>query len=90
MVLCAICSQEMLDRVSCSPDPMVLRNGLYEPIRWTGTGRYRSRGAITPCPDCRSPYGGVHHHGCDMEPCPACHRQAITCGCQDPDEDDFW
>ena len=34
-----------------------------------------------PCHDCRITAGKLHVPGCDMERCPACGRQAISCGC---------
>lgn len=33
------------------------------------------------CHDCGAPPGGLHHLGCDMERCPACGHQLISCGC---------
>lgn len=40
-----------------------------------------------PCHDCAVIAGQLHVAGCDMERCPACGGQAITCGC-DVNEDD--
>jgi hypothetical protein len=34
-----------------------------------------------PCRDCAAIRGEFHVPGCDMERCPACHAQAIACGC---------
>ena len=34
-----------------------------------------------PCHDCAITAGRLHVPGCDMERCPACGRQAISCGC---------
>lgn len=34
------------------------------------------------CHDCNIKKGGVHHPGCDMEKCPRCGGQLISCDCQ--------
>src|SRR5438094_440740 len=42
-----------------------------------------------PCHDCAVSKGQFHVAGCDVERCPACGRQVITCGCvYDDDEVD--
>ena len=33
------------------------------------------------CHDCGVKEGEIHQLGCDMEICPECHKQLITCGC---------
>lgn len=45
---------------------------------WAGTRRTRPR---LPCGDCAAVPGQFHVPSCDMEECPACGRQAISCGC---------
>lgn len=35
-----------------------------------------------PCHDCAAIKGEFHVPGCDMERCPACRGQAISCGCE--------
>lgn len=39
------------------------------------------------CGDCYVRRGQLHVVGCDIEECPACGRQAITCGCRDSEEE---
>jgi hypothetical protein len=95
MALCTYCDQEMLDGVSCAPEVIVIDGAEHKPVRW-GT-EIGWAPAHARCGDCGTPPRGVHHHGCDIEECPACHRQSITCGCRwasdpppDDDDDDVW
>ncbi len=37
------------------------------------------------CHDCGIPEGGIHSEGCDMERCPKCGGQLISCDCKDED-----
>lgn len=36
-----------------------------------------------PCGDCAALPGELHVPGCDVEQCPACDGQLISCGCMD-------
>lgn len=42
-----------------------------------------------PCHDCRVVKGQLHVPGCDVEECPMCRGQSITCGCDEPEEDEW-
>ena len=33
------------------------------------------------CHDCNVKIGRLHKPGCDMEECPFCHKQLVTCDC---------
>ncbi len=39
------------------------------------------------CHDCGilNKKGNIHHYGCDMERCPKCKGQLISCNCSDDD-----
>jgi hypothetical protein len=81
MAICSHCGGEMTEGISCLTDPVVIDGRAYAPIPWGQELRPRHRYEPEECRDCGTPLGGIHHPGCCMERCPACHGQAIGCGC---------
>ena len=69
MPVCEVCKREMGPGVSC-----ILEAYNSEPprIRHVGT---------EDCDDCGCPPSGLHHPGCDVERCPICGGQVISCSC---------
>ncbi|HEY2428201.1 MAG TPA: hypothetical protein VGI06_04675 [Acidimicrobiales bacterium] len=79
MAVCHYCNSEMLSVHACVEEPIVIEGRSYEPVRFrTEPGGKRGNGR---CGDCGVEPGQVHHHGCDVELCPKCWRQSISCGC---------
>lgn len=83
MAICNWCNGEMKKVDSCVgndtveyPDGTELKSTIYN-------GEYGPR-----CGDCNVAVGGHHHPGCDIEPCPKCGGQLISCGCLDQEEED--
>lgn len=91
MAVCQDCAQEMTDPrgSSCTysrmrfPDGHVFERVLYSTRRGGGDGW--ARDVHRRCGDCGVLPGGYHHFGCNIEQCPRCAGQLISCGC--PDED---
>jgi hypothetical protein len=81
IALCSFCGEKMEDGGSCSQEAVVIGDSVYTPIRWGREKRYPFSVLSARCGDCAVRKGGVHHHGCDLEECPACRGQAISCGC---------
>ena len=84
MAICSWCNKEMNNEsvVSCSgnlhvefPDGQLLLT-----IPFTDPDKDKR------CHDCNVAVGGFHHPGCDMEECPRCGGQLISCGCLDDEE----
>jgi len=86
MANCQYCNQEMLKVDSCTmnhvefPDGEILDSVPYNPSDSDDPERR--------CHDCNVKVGGFHHPGCDMERCPKCGGQLISCGCLEEGEDD--
>ena len=66
------CGREMIDGGECAFS-MIADGRLYNR---TPNGRAEN------CHDCGAGPGKVHHWGCDMERCPRCHGQLISCDCR--------
>jgi hypothetical protein len=81
MAICRHCGGEMTDGISCLSDPIIIGGKAYAPVRFGQECRPRHRFEPDECRDCGTPLGGVHHPGCCIERCPACHGQALGCPC---------
>lgn len=73
MAICDICGQEMSAVDTCFHFVGAIPYG--EEKRF-GTPPKGER-----CHDCGVKKGGYHHSGCDMEECPNCGEQLISCDC---------
>ncbi len=78
MVVCTQCDEAMLDikTITCEGNNVIKFEGgeKYRPLPYVGE-------LHTRCHDCNVKRGGNHHPGCDMERCPKCGGQLISCEC---------
>jgi len=73
MATCPDCHREMRLAPSCVASFAVrVGDKTFDRVR-------HSADALERCEDCGVKPGGVHHFGCDTEPCPSCGGQLITC-----------
>lgn len=97
MAKCDYCNMKMTDKVGCTlsvfddlPGGLPIKRVKYgnEPDDWGAkSGK--------PCGDCGCPPKTFHHPGCDVETCPVCFGQSLSCGCtydeaEEEDDHDIW
>jgi len=78
MAVCTDCNLEMTTADGCTLAQV--------PI--AGVLRPRLRCADRRCGDCGATARAFHHLGCDLERCPNCGGQLISCGCWNDGVDD--
>ena len=80
--MCKTCNQDMRKADGCLNIPVVISGIKYDRIKFSdedcffGNFEEGSR-----CGDCNARRGHYHHPGCDLEQCPVCTLQLISCDC---------
>lgn len=90
---CDICGQEMKEGGGCVPHAFLDKDGKAYRCKPHGEDWQDMPGVDQAtkdalkqrnCHDCNAAPGQFHHPGCDMERCPKCGGQAISCDCDLP------
>ena len=76
MVECVVCKEEMIGSETCLFPKVNLQGEDYD-----RDNKYFDNGEV--CHDCgiENTPGNYHHHNCDIERCPKCGGQLLSCGC---------
>ena len=78
---CEYCKKEMGKVDGCVEGKIVIKNTIYKRIEYgneTGNTEVEDR-----CHDCGVKKGYFHHFRCDVEQCPRCKKQLLSCNCLD-------
>lgn len=81
---CGYCDEVMIMSNGCSEAYLEMNGG--KPHKRIAVGEkfdlyYGQDNKKLRCRDCNALYGHYHHEGCDVEICPICHEQLISCDC---------
>lgn len=81
MAKCAYCEKDMLKTDGCVSLSPTLNGKPIERLKVGESDRDWDMEENDRCPDCNAKYGHYHHFGCDIERCPVCGGQFISCDC---------
>ncbi len=76
-MICKYCNQEMKTADTCIENKYVE----FSEDEKLPSSNYHFNETNGRCHDCGIKHGGLHHRGCDVERCPKCKGQLISCEC---------
>ena len=88
MAICDLCNKEMKTATSCTVEALHADGERVALLTFGNEPGWRQRSGR--CGDCGVEVGGLHHLGCDIQCCPCCGGQLISCGCRWDELPETW
>ena len=80
--MCEYCKQDMRKAAGCIEIPVIIDGVKYGQVKFGDEPDFIDLvGESSRCGDCNVRYGHYHRPGCDLERCPSCGLQLISCDC---------
>jgi hypothetical protein len=79
--ICRMCGEDMDTSATCKELRVETVDGPMAPIPYGSEAEDWGAASGARCHDCLVHPGGFHHPGCDVESCPRCGGQLLTCDC---------
>jgi hypothetical protein len=83
---CIDCNQDMTTAEGCTLEALTIEGNTFDRRRWGKERLWPRPKKGERCGDCAALPAQLHHLGCDIEECPRCSRQLISCGFLDEPE----
>ena len=83
--ICPACGKDKRDAESCGGPLIQVAGEVFERVRFGQESGNRWED-FDFCPECGVSHGGIHHVGCDVEECPRCRTQFLSCDCGEADD----
>ncbi len=83
--ICPACGQDKRDAESCGGPMIQVAGQVYDRVRFGQESGNRWE-EFDFCPECGVSHGSLHHPGCDLEECPRCRTQYLSCSCGEADD----
>lgn len=79
VVICKWCNKDMNNSEGCNAHVVKVGKATFVSVVYGKETNITQPKRRKHCGDCNATRGHRHHYRCDLEECPVCHEQYLTC-----------